>query len=266
MRFTHSIYRSLVGTYLALLFGPLAAALAGASGVVDPWAALAVVALVAGGLGYAVGGQLDVERLATSLPLAVPPVILPLGYLVWLIALLAHNPGISPLNLLVRPATLGLLAVAPAVALVELGTRSVTVSRIETAEVLHAFETRPDRRERRVTYGALSVGLGAVAGLLGVLVLLEQAPIALLLGVIVVVALALTVVLGSDDRRVVVTDAGVAVDGAFTGWEDVESFSVSEDSLVVRPRGWFTDVYRLDLSAGPDPDQLQSTFETHARN
>jgi len=266
MRFTRSLYRSLVGTYFAWLVGPFVAALAGLSGVVDPWVGLAVGGIVAGGLGYAVGGQLDVERLATSLPLAVPPVILPLGYLVWLIALLAHNPGISPLNLLVRPATLGLLAVAPAVALVELGTRSVTVSRIEAAEVLHAFETRPDRRERRITYGALAVGLGAVAGLLGVLVLLEQAPFALLLGAIVVVALALAVVLGSDDRRVVVTDAGVAVDGDFTGWEDVQSYTVGDDSLVVRPRGWLTDVYRLDLTAGPDPDRLRSTFETHAGN
>jgi hypothetical protein len=155
------------------------------------------------------------------------------------------------------------LAVAPAVALVELGTRAVTASRIEAAAVLYAFETRPDRRERRVTYGALAVGLGAVAGLLGVLVVLERVSIALGLGVLVIVPLA-ALVLRSDDRRVVVTDAGVAVDGDFTGWADVESYTVADDSLVVRPRGWFTDVYRLDLSSGPDPEQLRSTFEAHA--
>ncbi|RXK49171.1 hypothetical protein [Halorientalis pallida] len=263
MRYTRSLYRSLVGTYVALVVGPLAAALAGASGVVDPWISLAVAAVGGGGLGYWMGGGLDVERFATSLALAVPPVVLPLGYLVWIIALLAHNPGISPLTLLVRPATLGVLAVAPAVALVELGTRSVTVARIEAATVLHSFQTRPDRRERLTTYGALAVGLGAIAGLLGVLVLLGQASIAIVLGTLVVVPLALAV-LRSDDRTVVVTDAGLAVDGEFTGWEEVESYAVADDSLVVRPRGWFTDVYRLDLSSGPDPDQLQSTFENHA--
>ncbi|SEO14084.1 hypothetical protein SAMN05216388_1008168 [Halorientalis persicus] len=263
MRYTRSLYRSLVGTYFALVVGPFAATLAGVSGLVDPWISLAVAGLVAGGLGYLVGDRLDVERLATSLGLAVPPVVLPLGYLVWLIALLAHNPGISPLTLLGRPATLGVLAVGPAVALVELGTRSVAVSRIEAATVLYSFQTRPDRRERRITYGALAVGLGAVAGLLGVLVLSGQVSIAVVLGMLVVVPLALAV-LRSDDRTVVVTDAGVAVDGEFTGWDDVDSFTVGEDSLVVRPRGWFTDVYRLDLSSGPDPDQLQSTFEAHA--
>lgn len=248
-----------------MLVGPFVGVLAGLAGVIDPWIGLAVGGLAAGGLGYAVGDRLDVERLATSLPLAVPPVVLPLGYLVWLIALLAHNPGISPVTLLVRPSTLGVLAVGPAVALVELGIRSETVSRIEAAEVLHAFETRPDRRARRVTYGALAVGLGAVAGLLGVLVLLEQASIALVLGAVIAVPLA-AAVFRSDDRRVVVTDAGVAVDGDFTDWADVRSYTVSDDSLVVRPRGWFADVYRLDLSAGPDPEQLRSTFETHARN
>lgn len=263
MPYSRSLYRSLVGTYLALLVSPLAAALAEVSGVVDPWVSMAVVGLAAGGVGYAVGARLDVERLATSLPLAVPPVVVPLGYLVWLIALLAHNPGISPLTLLARPATLGVLAVGPAVALVELGTRSVTVSRIEAATVLYSFRTRPDRRERRITYGALAVGLGAIAGLLGVLVVLGQASIAVVLGLVVVVPLALAV-LRSDDRSVVVTDAGLAVDGEFTGWEDVDSFTVADDSLVVRPRGWFTDVYRLDLTSGPDPDRLQSTFETHA--
>jgi len=264
MRYTRSLYRSLVGTYFVLVVGPFAAALAGVSGVVDPWISMAVASLAAGGFGYWVGDRLDVERLATSLPLAVPPVVLPLGYLVWLIALLAHNPGISPLTLLGRPATLGVLAVGPAVALIELGTRSVTVSRIEAATVLHSFQTRPDRRERRITYGALAVGLGAVAGLLGVLVLSGQASIAAVLALLVVVPLALAV-LRSDRRTVVVTDAGLAVDGEFTGWDDVDSFTVAEDSLVVRPRGWFTDVYRLDLSSGPDPEQLQSTFESHAR-
>ncbi|WP_299268321.1 hypothetical protein [Halorientalis sp.] len=263
MRYTRSLYRSLVGTYLALLVGPLAAVLARVSGVVDLWVSLAVAGLAAGGVGYALGGRLDVERLVTSLLAAVPPVVLPLGYLVWLIALLAHNPGISPLALLIRPATLGVLAIAPAVALVELGTRSVTVSRIEAATVLYSFQTRPDRRERRFTYGALAVGLGAVTGLLGVLVLLEQVPLAVVLALLVVVPLALGI-LRSDDRSVVVTDAGLAVDGAFTGWEDVGSYTVTDDSLVVRPRGWFTDVYRLDLAPGPDPEQLQSTLETHA--
>jgi hypothetical protein len=263
MPYSRSLYRSLVGTYFALLVGPFAAIVAGVSGLVDPWVGLAVAGLAAGGMGYAAGDRLDVERLATSLRLAVPSVVLPLGYLVWLIALLAHNPGISPLTLLARPATLGVLAVGPAVALVELGTRSVTVSRIEAATVLYSFRTRPDRRERRITYGALAVGLGAIAGLLGVLVVLGQASIAVVLGLVVVVPLALAV-LRSDDRSVVVTDAGLAVDGEFTGWEDVDSFTVADDSLVVRPRGWFTDVYRLDLTSGPDPDQLQSTFETHA--
>ena len=95
------------------------------------------------------------------------------------------------------------------------------------------------------------------------LVLLEQASIAVVLGLVVVVPLALAV-LRSDDRSVVVTDAGLAVDGEFTSWEDVDSYTVDDDSLVVRPRGWFTDVIRLDLASGPDPNQLQSTFETHA--
>ncbi|MFB6084747.1 MAG: hypothetical protein ABEJ94_10945 [Halorientalis sp.] len=261
MQFARSIYRSLVGTYLALVVGPLAAGLAGASGI-DPWVGLAVGALVAGGLGYAVGDRLDAERVATSLPLAVPPVVVPLAYLVWLIALLAHNPGISPFTLLGRPATVGVLAVGPAVALVELGTRSVTVSRIEAAEVLHAFETRPDRRQRRLTYGALAVGLGAVAGLLGALAVLQRIFAAVTLALVIAVPLALAV-LRSDDRTVVVTDAGLAVDGEFTDWEDVRSYTVDEDSLVVRPRGWFADAYRLDLSGAPDPDRLESTFETY---
>lgn len=263
MRYSRSLYRSLVGTYLALLVGPFVAAVAGVTGVLDPWVGLSVAGLVAGGLGYAVGDRLDVERLATSLPFAVPPVVLPLGYLVWLIALLAHNPGISFLTLLVRPATLGVLAVGPAVALVELGTRSATASRIADATVIYAFETRPDRRERRTTYGALAVGLGAVAGLLGVLVVVGEGSTALVLGLLVVVPL-VAVVVRADDRTVVVTDAGLAVDGDFTGWDDVESYTVDDESLVVRPRGLFVDVYRFDLSTGPDPDQLRTTFESHA--
>ncbi|WP_336003096.1 hypothetical protein [Halorientalis halophila] len=260
MRGSPDVSRSIAGTYLALSGGTLVAALTGFAGVADPWPPFALTGVVAGALGYALSGRIDPERIATSTPLSVSLILPPLASLVWLIALLAHNPGIGLQTLFVRPATLGVLAVGPAMALVEMGTHRTTIARIERSTVLLRFEARPSQRERRLTYGALAVGLGAVAGLLAVLVVLDRGSIAAVLGSVMLGALSFAA-LRTDRQRVVLTDAGVAVDGTFIEWDEVASYDLDADRLVVRPDGLLRDGYRFDLGGGPDREAVRDALE-----
>ncbi|MFB6165402.1 MAG: hypothetical protein ABEJ31_09620 [Haloarculaceae archaeon] len=256
--------RSLTGTYLALFAGPLGGVLATALGVgTSRWPAFVAAALVAGASGFVLAGRTDVFGPLTAAWIAVPVTIAPLAYLIRLLAIMAHNPGLSLDVVFLRPSTVGLFAVAPAAAAVTVATRRATAARVADATVLRRFQARPGFRARWATYGLFAVGLGAVAGLAAALVVVGQRSPALAFGIGgIAVGVGITRV-GADEKAVAVTDEGVAVDGAFLEWATLAGYRRTEGTVTLRSRSRFAGDVSFDLADVPDPDGLCALLDEH---
>ncbi|WP_136715546.1 hypothetical protein [Halorientalis salina] len=264
MGYSARIYRSLGGSYLALLVGPVVAALAAGAGVgIDPWLAFSLGALLAGALGYLAVADLDPVRWFTNTWVAVAVTLLPLGHAVWLIALLAHNPDRALLTIFARPSTAGALAFGVALVAIVLAHRQQTVERIRAATVYASFPSGPAARRRRVRYGTFAVGLGVVAGLLAVLAMHGALSSALLVAAVLIGPLAVLSLYATHDRSVVVTDDGLAIDGTFTEWTYFDSYDLTERSLVLRFRShWMGDI-ALDVSDVDALDTVRDALDEH---
>ncbi len=264
MALTARLYRSLTGSYLALLVGPAAPTLLSLVGVAaNRWLLFSLGALIAGGVGYAFSTGTEMVRWLTKQSVAVVVTVAPLGYLVWLIALFAHNPNKVLLTLLGRPSTAGVFAFGVALVGVVLANRQLTVERIQDSTVYTSFTTGPAQRRRRIRYGSFAVTLGMVAGLLAVLTISGAVPTALLLAGTMLVPLSLIALYSANQRSIVITDEGVAVDGSFTEWDEFESYELTDRSLILRRRSrWLGDM-TLDVTALSGLETVQSALENH---
>ena len=264
MAFTARLYRSLTGTYLALLVGPAVPVLLSVGGVAaNRWLLFSLGALSAGGVGYALTTGREMVRWLTTQSVAVVVTVVPLGYLVWLIALFAHNPNKVLLTVIGRPSTAGVFAFGVALVGVVLANRQLTVERIQGSTVYASFTTGPAPRRRRIRYGSFAITLGMVAGLLAVLTISGAIPTALLLAGAVLGPLSLIALYSAHQRSFVVTDEGVAVDGSFTEWDDFESYALTDQSLILRRRSrWLGDL-TLDATNLTALETVQTALESH---
>ena len=240
-------FRLLIASYGALLVGPLPTLLVPR----DPplpglaWLVLAVGLLGGGTLGYALVDRVDLRSHLSNVLGGSVAAVLPLGYLVWLFALAANNPGMTPGNLLGRTTTVGILAFLPAMVAIHL---ALDAAGRAGAETLAAFTARPPPRTRRLRFASLGLGLGIVVGLgLSLFLNGRTSPLVLAVLALAVVAI-LGVVYQTSERTVRIREDGFEVDGTLTRWEDVERFEVADDSLVVRLRSAWTEDVRLDRS------------------
>jgi len=266
MAYSARIYRSLAGSYLALLVGAAVPALASTAGVAtSPWPAFSLGALLAGGVGYAVAGRFDVARWLRATPVAAVATLLPLSHFVWLVALLAHNPDRSLLTVLGRPSTAGAFAFAVALIAVILATRQATVERIQASTVYASFQSGPAPRRRRVRYGSFAIGLGCVAGLLGVLATYDALPWALFVATSLLGPLSILGLYATHDRSVVVTDEGLAIDGSFTEWASFDGYELTDRSLVLRVRSHWAGDIALDVTDVMDLDSVRDVLDEHVR-
>ncbi|MFB6178863.1 MAG: hypothetical protein ABEI77_03955 [Halorientalis sp.] len=265
MGYSTRIYQSLSASYLALLVGPTVPAVGAAVTGVSAyqWPLFSLGGLVGAGVGYVLATRIDVLRWLTRTWVAVLVTILPLWYLIWLIALFAFNPGRSLLTILVRPGTLGMFGFAVALVAVVLATRQTTVERIERSSVYTSFQSGPSRRRRRIRYGVFAIGLGGVAGLLTVLTMYSAVSSTLLAAAVLAMPLSMLGLYAVQDRTVVLTDDGLAIDGTFTEWEHFAEYDLTDRTLVLTYRSQWAGTLALDLSAVPDLDSVRDPLEEH---
>lgn len=262
MAVTERIYQSLAASYCALLVGPVVPVVASWGGVTAyRWVLFSLGALVAGGLGYLAAGKVDLVRLLPTQGPAIAVTLLPLSYLVWLIALLAHNPTRSLLTIFVRPSTAGVFAFAIGLVGVLLASRQQTVENIEASTVYESFTARPAPGRRRLRYWSFAGGLGSIAGLLLVLSFEGAISVALLVAILVVVPMAVVGLQAIHAQSVVVTDRGVAVDGTFTEWGWFDDYEVTDRSLVLEFRSGWTGQMAFDRSDIPSLDSLTEILD-----
>jgi len=240
-------FRLLIASYGALLLGPLPTLLVPRDSPFPglPWLVLAAGLLAGGTLGYALVDRLDLRAHLSNVLGGSVAAVLPLGYLVWLLALVANNPGMTPGNLLLRTTTVGLLAFPPAMVAIHLALDAVGATEAET---LAEFTARPAPRVRQLRFVSLGLGLGIVVGI-GLTLLLNGRTSPLVLTVLgAAVASIFVVIVQTSERTVRVRDDGLEIDGTVTPWDDIERFEVDEDTLVVRLRSAWTEDVRLDRS------------------
>jgi hypothetical protein len=252
----------LASSYLALLAGPLVARLAPGWITVSglTWPLFVAGCLLGGALGYLLARTVDLDSLS-RLPVAITVTILPLVYLVWLFGLMASSPGRTLVSLLVRPSTTGVFAFVPALVAVRDATRRATAERIERTDVHASFSARLSPRRRRLQYVALAVGIGTVAGLITALYISGQTTIALLLAVLVSVPALVYVAAGESEKEIVITDEGLVVDGTFAEWHDLESYRITDDSLVVRPSTRWLSALTFDLADIDSLEDVESALD-----
>jgi hypothetical protein len=239
--------RLVIASYGALLLGPLPTLLVPRDPPVPglPWLVLAVGLVGGGTLGYALVDWFDLRSHLSNVLGGSIAAVLPLGYLVWLFALAANNPGMTPGNLLIRTTTVGIFAFLPAMVAIHL---ALDAAGATDAETLAAFTARPAPRTRRLRFASLGVGLGIIVGL-GLSLFLNGRTSPLVLAVLGLAVVSISwVVFQTAERTVRIREDGIEVDGTLTRWDDVERFEVADDSLVVRLRSAWTDDVRFDRS------------------
>lgn len=262
MGFSVRIYRSLAGSYLALLLGPAFPALAAMAGVTGyQWPLFSVGALLAGGVGYLVASKVDMVQWLTTQWVAIVVTIVPLWYVVWLIAILAHNPGKVLLTIVGRPSTLGASAFGIGLLAVVLASRHQTVERLNDATVYASFTAGPARRRRRIRYAAFAIALGAVGGLLVAISIEGAATKALLLAAVLILPLSVVGLVSTHQRQVVITDEGLAIDGTFTEWMWFDSYEVTDQSLVLSFGSHLFGDIALDVTDIPSVDTVRDVLE-----
>lgn len=259
-----TVDRVLTGSYGALLAGPVCAVLLPrVIGPGEPWLSFVVGAIGGGTVGYGLASRCDVTRWFANRPYAVGLAVVPLGYLVWAIALLAHNPDRQLLTLLVRPGTVGVLAAVPAMAEVSLATRRTTATRIADSTVRASFDVRPAPRQRYITFGTIATGLGVIAGLVVALAVRGSVDVALPLGALVVCCLGLVVIVSGGERTVVLTDDGVAIGTTFVPWDQFDTYRITDRALVVELRRRTLQSFTFDVTEIPALSDVRAIFDEH---
>lgn len=264
MAFTARIYRSLAGSYLALLVGPAVPTVAAIAGLAaDRWLLFSLGALVAGAVGFALASTIDMVQWLTNQWVAIVATTLPLAYLVWLIALLAHNPNKTLLTLLGRPSAAGVFAFGVALTAIVLAGRQVTVERIRQSTVYTSFTASPTPRRRRIRYASFAIALGTVAGLLVVLAIDGAISSVVLVAGVSLLPLLVIGLYSTQQRSFVVTDQGLAMDGTFTEWRRFESYELTDRSLILRPRSKWLGNLAVDVTDVSGLETIQTALDDH---
>lgn len=257
-------YRALAAVYLALLLAPLVGALAPGGGVdIISWAFTVAGGLIGAGLGYVTAGRIAVRRWLTTLAVAVPLTVAPLGYVVWLFALFANNPGKTASTLILRPNTLGILATLPVAVALITATREATAYRIAQSTVHTEFNARTAQRTRRIQNWSMAGGLGAVAGFTAILYSNDLLDTATLLVLAVAIATFTAILLRTTTHSVVVTADGLAFDESFSEWDGFDGYEITDRSLVLSRASWFLADIAFDVDDIESLEEVQDALDQH---
>lgn len=256
-----SRFRLLVASYGALLLGPLPTLLVPRNPPIPglSWLVLLGGFLVGGTVGYAVATRVAVVARISNVLAGSLVALLPLGYLVWLFALVANNPGKIAAHLLVRPTNAGILAFPVGLVAIHLALEAAADETATHAE----FTARPAPRTRRLRLVSMSGGLGLVAGI-GFSLYLNDLTSTVVLGALALAVVAiLGVVFQTVERRVRIRDEGIEIDGQFTPWERVERVAVDGDTLAVKLVSRWTNDVKLDRGDITGFEEVEGALSRH---
>lgn len=236
------------GAYAGCLVAPAASWLAPGW----TWPVVVAVFAVTAVTGYLMARRTGLAASLTGVWRNLSLVVFPFVYLPRLVA---RPPGLSPVELVAVPATVGLFALLPGLLVVVTGDVYRNRRTFEDATVHVEFEARPGPCSRR--WQLLGAGFVLFSGVFGVLVMVfgGNANPGTLVTYLAAAMGGLTPLAARDDEReVAVTDAGVKVQMQVHDWDSFADYDVTDDALVLerpdRLRSSFAfdreDIERLD--------------------
>lgn len=224
----------LFGVYVGCLLGP-----AGAIALPGPkWPVTLAVFVVATVVSYRFALRRDLAVSLTGIWRSLSLVAFPFVYLPRLVF---RPPGLTPVEFLLVPATVGLAAFLPGLGVLVVGSLHRNRRTLEQATVRAEFTARSAPRSRKLQVaGAGMVILSGLGG--GLIFFLADGNLdsGSLVTSLAAAMGGLTPLLASDDdREVAVTDAGLVVQMQVYDWDTFTDYEVTDDALVLeRPKRW----------------------------